>query len=503
MPFPRAPTTLRAQVALVVGAYLALALPLVAWPRFQPDENYILNAGVAMLEGRVLYRDVMFPQAPLTALLFLPVTALGFPAGVYAGRVIEVATGAGMLAALVVVARRLWGGRAALLPAAFVLATVPFVLYATLVNSITPAAMCVALALVPLSAPRRTERHYALAGVLLALAAGFRLNLAVLALPLAVVAWREGRRPLGTAVVAFGATSLVVFAPFLLAAGERAWWGLVTYHVEENRTHDGLQLRPGDLVRKMWAYSYWFRGFAALLGFGVAGAWVLARARDAAAPALRFAALGGVLVLLASLATNTVQAWYPLAALPLLALAGADLVTRLARGAPGARGAAIALVVVLLALNAAAEVAATSLRSKPSEDLRRLDEAASLVAGLTEPGDEVFTFHAYVAHRAGRPLAHGMEMGTNAWYPNMPDEEAERLVVMNHDGLVRALEARAYGALVLTRDRFDDVHWPKYDYGEGRAHVSSEEAWSAVAQHYRLAHEVGEGEDAILIFVPK
>ena len=446
----------RLSVRLALAATVVVALALYAanvWlGLLNQDEGWYLYAALETTRGHMPYRDFFFTQGPVLPVVYGWLAPLWSPCGVAGGRVLTACMGlaGGALAAMLAargVAReqRLAAGVLAL---AFTAANVYHSYFTTIPKTYALAACLLLggyLVLAMVDRPKRAA-WAALAGLLLAGAAGTRLSLGAL---LAVTGfWLLGqRRQLGWAWFWFGLGGALglalVYGPSLLTAREQFLFAN-SFHTA--RGGGSLLFVAGSLSRCM-------RGYLPLAFFGVAvAAWQLWSPRSVPAvtdrprwPTLWLASFVAVFII--QLLSPYPYDDYQVPVMPLLAAAVAALAARLT-------SAVLRPALVWVAVAGAAMAAISSpmnqewfmlrqdrfwvVKRSPT-DLAKLQQAGKMIRANVPSGRMLLTQDTYLAVEAARRVPAGLEMGPFGYFPELDDATAARCHVLNRAGLLRAL----------------------------------------------------------------
>lgn len=502
---------------LALLAALTLGVANLFMGELNQDEGWYLYAARLVSEGQVPYRDFAFTQAPLLPLVYGLSQPLLESGGVGAGRALTLAMtllSAGLAAAL---ARRLvdreLAGWAAL--AAFILAAVNVYqsYFGTVVKTyalcglmLTAGAWVLAVA-----RDRRSVLLHALAGLLLAGAAGTRLSAGV-ALPLVGLYLMWQRERSGPAAwLAFGLGGSIgllgLFFPLLVMAPEAFRYFVLDYHSAREAGSLAAQLvfKVGCLSRMVQAYSV-----AVALGLAlVLARWV--RGRSAERDLL-------VLTLWLSLAAMTLVHLsapfpyddYQAPLYPLFAALLAVALARLLSAAPARMRAAVA-VGLLLVCGASAFSSPVNqgwmvlgrdriwwrLREQPA--LLQLREVAREVRARSGAAGELLTQDLYLAVETGLRVPHGLEMGPFSYYPGLTREKAERLNVVNDELLEGIINRASIRVAALSGYSFV-VAAPAV---EKMTDAQQQRWWDLVEQNFaevKIMPDFGQGATPLRIF---
>jgi 4-amino-4-deoxy-L-arabinose transferase-like glycosyltransferase len=433
------------------------------------DEGYYALAGRAFTEGRVLYRDLFFPQMPLTAMVYGTAQAV-LGRGIVPLRWFVAACG--VVTALLVqhAARRVGGKRAGLVAAALFLGHTLVWEWAPTVKTIPLGMLLGTAALVVATSRVVTPRRALLAGLLAGLAVAAR----ALSLPItvAVVLGLLGRRRaspsggrwalLAAAGFALGMVPALVYVALDPAA---FWFDNVRYHALRS-PGDGLVKDLGqklDAARAVFL-SPWgatrpdVTGLqtSALLGAAVVGFFrstppsiVVAEDADPArggpegrALQAPFLVAAGLAVAVSLLPSPVWVQYFALAIPPASVVVGVWLASF-----GGSRWPSVAVAGVYLA------VAWPSFRDRlvlQPGALRpaALDEVGRALDGVTREGDAVAAhWPSYLAASRRRPLAAAENQFARLFSDRVSDGERRRFHLYTEDELREALlrgDARAF-----------------------------------------------------------
>lgn len=502
---------------LALAAFGVLGAANLVLGELNQDEGWYLYAARLVSEGQWPYRDFAFTQAPLLPLVYSLVQPLVEWGGLGAGRAVTAVLS--LLAALLAAAiarrlapRELAGWAAAV---AFTLAAVN--VYQSYFGTVVKTyALCGLLLtagawLLVVARDRRSTILFALAGLVLAGAAGTRISAGAL-LPVAGLYLLLQRERCGPAAwFAFGLGGgfglLLLFVPFILAAPEPFRTFVLEYHAarEAGPMLSQLIFKVGCLSRMVQAYTV-----AVSLGL------FLLLARWARGPRESLDTLNLTLWLgLAAMTLVHLSAPFPYDdyQVPLFPLFTALLAAALARvvaPAPAAWKPAVALA--LLLINGAAAFSSPvnqawmvlgrdriwwRLRDKPA--LLQLREVARELKERAGAEPLLLTQDTYLAVESGLRVPHGLEMGPFSYYPGLTREQAGRLNVVNRDMLEELIRGAVTPVAALSDYSFA-MSAPAVD------RLSAEESqawWSLVEAHYEPVTNVadfGQGATTLRVF---
>ncbi len=446
------------RMAWAVALALALALYAVNFwfGLLNQDEGWYLYAALEHARGHLPYRDFFFTQGPVMPAVYGWLAPLWAPVGVAGGRGVTALLGltGGALVALLAGRAVPRGQRAAagLLAFAFTAANVYHSYFTTIPKTYALAACLLLGGYLVLTAANRPGRFWlaAVAGALLACAAGTRLSLGAL---LAVTGFwlLAQRKTLGLAWFWFGvggaAGLALIYGPSLVTAPDQFLFA--------NRFHTA---REGgrDLLFMAGSVSRCLRGYLPLALFAVAlGAWHVWAVRRTAGDAdettgprwpllwmASFAAVFGVQLL-----SPYPYDDYQVPVVPLFAAA-------VAAGAMRVTTAALRPALAWVAVAGAALAAISSpmnqewfiLRQdrfwvvkRTQSDLAKLRETGRWIRANSPADKPLLTQDIYLAVEAQRRVPVGLEMGPFGYFPELDNATAARCHVLNRGGMLKML----------------------------------------------------------------
>ena len=449
------------------AAAVVIAAAAVWLGPLNQDEGWYLYAALETAAGRLPYRDFFFTQGPVLPMVYGWLAPLWSDAGVLGGRIVTATLGllASVLVALLAARGTAPGGRLAAGVTAFTLAAcgVYHAYFMAIPKTYALAGLLLAGGLLALTRCERGERGErggraglvwaAGAGVLLAAAAGTRLSLGAV---LAVTGlWLlANRRRLGGAWLAFGIGGVIglalVYGPCVLAAPEGFRFAQ-TFHT--GRAGGGALFVAGSIARLL-------RGYLPLAGLAVvAAAWRLAgcsqqdacggRSDVVAWPSLWLWAAGAVAAV--HLTSPYPYDDYQVPVMPLAAAAAAVWLAGAAGrcAAPAAaRAAAVWAVLLFCGLATAASPLVQEwfvirqdrfwVVQKQTPDLAVLRRVGLALKrpGTRETAPRLLTQDVYLAVESGRRVPDGLEMGPFGYFPDLDDDQARRVLVLNRARLL-------------------------------------------------------------------
>ena len=445
------------RMALAIVLLLALALYAANFwfGLLNQDEGWYLYAALETTRGHMPYRDFFFTQGPVLPVVYGWLAPLWSPFGVAGGRALTALLGltGGLLVALLaarVVARerRLAAG---VLAFAFTAANVYHSYFTTIPKTYSLAACLLLGGYLVLTAAERPGRAWlaAVAGVLLACAAGTRLSLGG---TLAVTGfWLLGqRRTLGWMWFWFGlggaAGLTLVYGPSLFAARDQFLFANTFHAAREGGS--GLLFLAGSVARCIRGYlPLWL--FAAALA-----AWQIGSPRRAE-PAENRNGSRWITLWLASFAfvfAAQLLSPYPYddyqtPVMPLLAAVVAAIAVRVT---PAILQPALVWVAVAGAVMAAVSSPIDQdwfvlrqdrfwmVKRTPS-DLAKLRQTGKWIRENSPADRPLLTQDIYLAVEARRRVPPGFELGPFCYFPELDDATAAKCRVLNRTGLLRAL----------------------------------------------------------------
>ncbi|MEI8241804.1 MAG: hypothetical protein WCI17_00910 [bacterium] len=449
------------RLGLRMALVLTLALVFVLYAAnlwfglLNQDEGWYLYAALETTRGHMPYRDFFFTQGPVLPVVYGWLAPLWSPFGVAGGRALTALLGltGGVLAAILaarVVARgqRLAAG---ILVLAFTAANVYHSYFTTIPKTYALAACLLLGGYLVLTLAGRPGRAglAAVAGVLLAGAAGARLSLgALLAVTGFWLLWQ--RRTFGWAWLWFGlggaAGLTLIYGPSLMMAREQFLFAN-TFHTARDGGRD-LLFMAGSISRSVRGYLPLALVAVALAAWRI---WSPRRAEpDAGSSGPSWATLwlaSFAFVFAAQLMSPYPYDDYQVPVMPLLAAVVAVCTVRAT--APALRPALVWVAVAGAALAAFSSPINQEwfilrqdrfwvVKRTPS-DLVKLRQAGRQIRELLPAGQLLLTQDTYLAVEACRRVPAGMEMGPFGYFPELDDAAAARCHVLNRAGMLRTL----------------------------------------------------------------
>lgn len=453
-------------------SFLLYAMNLV-FGNLNQDEGWYLYAARRGAQGLRPFRDFFFTQGPVMPRVYGWLYPLWSPLGVAGGRLVTAGFGMVSIGLCAWLAARLGepdrrretAAAAALLSGG----NLTYSYFTTIPKTYALAACLLLAGALALTAIRGTSRRSLIAAatcaVALACATGVRLSLGA---SLAVVGvWLLfQRRRFGVAWMVFGLAGMVTLAllyvPILLAAPAVFQFSLGFHALREGgRGMGALLLAGGSVARTAQAYLV-----PVLLAVGLLLHCLTAKPLRLCRPDRRVGPPFVTPVLLAAfVSVFLVHLFSPHPyddyQTPVIPLALALLASALWRAASERTGAlglpmrcwgqAALWVCMLLGMLASPLLQDWFVigqdrfwvRMKPEPDLRVLQRAGRWVRANTAPGDLILTQDAYLAVEARRELPSGLEMGPFSFFPDLPDEEARRLHVVNRNRMRKLITEAA------------------------------------------------------------
>ena len=449
----RAPWLFAAALALSASA-------LAVWfGALNQDEGWYLYAAQMVRAGKLPYRDFFYtqgPAMPFVYALLAPVWGMDSPLrGLLGGRVVTLALGLLSTLCAVALARRLVPPARRALAGFAVFALLGGNLYHLYFTAIPKTYALGALFLLGglllvacgLRARRGGPALLAAGGFALACATGTRISL-LLVLP------------------AVGFTLLFRFRAFRWAflwfglggvAGLALTYGFFAYDPASLRGLLAAQryhaARGGfDPFFALGSVSRLARGYAALgvvlFAFLCARGAAAEGRRDAVASALSWMlGLGFAAVFLLQLSAPFPYDDYQVPVMGLLTvLVAAGFARRAAAPLPAMWFVALAAGLVSFSSPLLQEWAAYApdrfwSRKKEMTDLAKLRRAGRELRALDPQGTTLLTQDLYLAVETGRTVPPGLEMGPFSYFPDLSDEEARAVHVLNRDGMARLVDA--------------------------------------------------------------
>ncbi len=413
------------------------------------DEGWYLYAARSVSQGRMPYLDFFFTQSPLLPCIYGILHPLWAPFGVAGGRLLTLVFGiCGSLlaawAAATLLPRRV-RFHAAVTVFALLSCNVYHSYFTTIVKTYGLACCLMSAAALALSGIRgRTPAiSAALCGFLLACAAGTRLSLGlalcVVGVYLLGLCRRKAQRWCWLWFGIGGISGLaVIFLPFVIPAFEQYRFALSFHGAREGGGVDLLYV-AGFCAR-------WASGYLVLFALGIA--LVALRFSSGGAERERVAVWPAWLAVAISISLVHMFSPYPyddyqVPVMPLFAASFAVLLWRRLDSKLHVKGhswVVASLVVTVCVVSVASPVVQdwVLLRQdrfwvvkKEESALARLRRVGAWVAENTESSQTILTQDTYIAVEAGRNVPHGMEMGPFCYFPEMDDDRAGKLSVLN------------------------------------------------------------------------
>ncbi len=447
--------------AFIIAVLIALLLTaLNLWfGELNQDEGWYLYSARQVLQGRYPFVHFASTQGPVMSFAYAALWGPLQGMGLAGGRLVTALLGwltAGLAAALAWRLRE--GDRASRGAAAFAAFTLVGVniyqsYFTTVVKTYALGGVLLTggvLALTAGGASRGRQRVWAaVAGAMIALAAGTRISL-VMVLPvvflwLAVVRYRDGREacPWSFALGA-AATLLAMFGPFLCVAPESFLFGMVRYHAGRDVGSPASLLAYKAAVMLRTVQAYLVPCALLLVAALKHSAGHKPEGDPERSPLLVPVALAVVVVTLVHFTAPFPYDDYQAVVFPLFAVIVGVSITGLLQ-----RPAARLLLVLLCAMVAFSSPRLQALFAAPRDRIWWPIRSESPVAQLRAVARDLrngagadavlLTQDTYLAVEAGLSVPAGMEMGPFCYYPEMSAGQAEACHVLNRDMLTGVL----------------------------------------------------------------
>ncbi|MBI2723666.1 MAG: hypothetical protein HYX50_01250, partial [Chloroflexi bacterium] len=409
------------------------------------DEGWYLLAGKWALAGEVPYRDFPYFQTPLLPYVYGGGEVLFGPT-IIGGRLMGALIGLGSLVLLLYIARRIGGSLAAVCAGVIVVSTPSFVFAIVAARSESLVVLLVLAAVATALARPPGILELVLTPAILLVAAAARLSfLPVVPVALAYCVWRahRPRMQVAGAALALGALGAVLFAPFVMLAPQRAWFGMWTAQATRNTQFNGTRSFPQLVADRMAFLELPVDVFFVVLIPALIALLLAAEAYRRGWRPSRPAFGGDILSMYLFLTAAAVALWLPFAgfdhqedryfvpSFALLAILAGDLVVRAAKGLlPESARLVPGLMAVLLVVHLAFQypIARTMLDGR---DVRETVDAGGYIAGLMGPGDELVSLNPTLALASEKPLAPELMMGQFSFWPAKSTAVARRQGVVN------------------------------------------------------------------------
>lgn len=438
---------------LILVAYAAQAAACgFLMQTFCIDEGFYMLAARNVLDGRVPYRDFVYPQMPLLPYVY-GAWAACFGPSIESGRGLSFVLSVTAAALLMDACRRLGGPRAGvfagllLLISCYTCLDLAWVKTQALSHAFAAAAVW-SLARRP-EQPQLADDAAALAAMTLATLTRLTF-LAPLGVLAAWIAWRRRTQPLAV-VLLLGCTAATLAAvAWLFWADGRMLFNVYTLHREY------VNYNPWSWTRLAWTAKGTIGNQFVIVALFLVGLVQLVGGAAGLPPGRR--SLAGMLA--GGVITMTLLHWsqsqsYPSHQTPLTAMMVSFIVLTV-------------WPMVDLGWNAnprllLAGFAAAALLAMPFSEfnlltgifnrdggLARIHDALTLLARHVPAEGTVLTFHEELCVNGGYKAVHGCDASQFSYAPFLIDAEATRLRMLNFNGLVQAIDADATAAVVLS-----------------------------------------------------
>ena len=442
-------------IALI--AAIGLGAANLTFGNLNQDEGWYLYAARLISSGKIPYRDFAFTQGPVMPFVYALASPVITWGGLAAGRLLTAAFGiAGALCAAGLAGRIAQPGRKNMAMAfCFALAAVNVYqsYFCTVVKTYSLTILFLASAFLTLhyALTHRRNTVLMLSAALLVLAAGTRFSAAI-ALPIIfALLWLERRRLnfAGWFYFAIGGiiTAILVFGPFLLLCPDNFIYFAGRYHTlrHEGNLIAAMVFKAGFVSRVLQAYFVCFVIWLAALTIKYlrkddpAGGQY---AHPAPSVLLRRALwFCGIAVTLVHFGAPFPYDDYQVFVYPLFAAAVAAILSDVV---PIRSGLLILSAVLGICLASAVSspinqdwfIEGRELiwwHSKDKPPLVKLRETAREIRSFCKPCELLLTQDPYLAVESGCALPHGLEMGQFSYFPDLTNEQAKKLNVLNRE----------------------------------------------------------------------
>jgi hypothetical protein len=443
----------RALWVLAVAAALALGLANLVMGELNQDEGWYLYAARMVSEGQLPYRDFAFTQAPLLPLAYSLAQPLVEWGGLAAGRAITLTLTLLTAFLAAAVARRLaakeMAGWAAITAFSLAAVNVYQSYFGTVVKTYALCGFLLTLAawLLTVARDRRSFALHALAGFLLAAAAGTRISAGAMLPVVGLYLLWQRERCGPSAWFGFGLGGAIglaaIFLPFILIAPEAFRTFVLDYHSARDAGSlvSRLVFKVGCLSRVMQAY-----GVAVSVGILLVLFRVTLGQRSKIEPLNLALWIGLAAMTLVHLSAPFPYDDYQVPLYPLFAALLAAGLARVVMGSASGWAAALASGVLLLSGVAAFSSPINQgwmvlgrdriwwrLREQPA--LLQLRDVARDIKARSGDATQLLTQDIYLAVETGLRVPRGLEMGPFSYYPGLTRDEAHKLNVVNREML--------------------------------------------------------------------
>lgn len=455
--------------ALTICVLLAAANILLG--ELNQDEGWYLYAAGLVARGALPYRDFAFTQAPVMPFVYAAADFLVRSWGVAGGRIFTALLGLlSVLAASALAAKaasRRWRAHASLIAFALVGINVYQSYFTVVVKTYSLCALFLTSGMLVLAAGYNSRRLLACfaSGVLLALAAGTRIS-AGIALPVVFLfllfwGWRTDWRSWFVFGLGGGLGLLAVFLPLFIAAPDGFVFGVLQYHTL--RTPGSLAYQ---LVLKAGFLSRWVQAY--MVASVLAVALIAVRIFSPRRPPVTDSPVGIFLMLAVFAAVSLVHFFapfpyddYQVPVYPLLgaalAAAAVNMLVCLTPEEGDVRRRAMNVLIWIVLLGSVLSSFSSPINqqwmirgrdriwwlTKDKPDLIKLREAGRWIRDNSAPGDLLLTQDTYLAVEAGRQVPQGLELGPFSYYPDWDSLRAQKLKVLNREGMLKLIKETA------------------------------------------------------------
>jgi len=452
---PISASGLRIGWLIALLAALGLFSANLIFGNLNQDEGWYLYAARLISSGKMPYRDFAFTQGPVMPFAY----SLAYPliqwGGLATGRMLTAALGiTGALCAAVLAGRIAQPGRknmAILFCFALTAVNVYQSYFCTVVKTYALAILLLASAfwILHYALVHRKIIATMLAAALLVLASGTRFSAAVV-LPIIFILLWLGRRRLnfaGWLYFAIGGTitAVLVFGPFLLQCPDNFIYFAGRYHTlrHEGNLFAAVVFKAGFVSRVLQAYFVCFTVWLAALTIKYLRKNEPGGGQYAPpAPSVllrRTLWLCGIAVTLVHFGAPFPYDDYQVFVYPLFAAAVAAMLSDVVppRGGQWVLSAVLGICLVSAVsspINQDWFIEGRELiwwRAKDKPALVKLRETARELRSFCKPCELLLTQDPYLAVESGCALPHGLEMGQFSYFPDLTDEQAKKLNVLN------------------------------------------------------------------------
>jgi len=448
-------------IFLIVIFFLIIGSFFMFFTNVSPEEGFYLRASQNVYNGKILYKDFVYTQAPVLPYIYgIPLLILG--SSLIVGRITSLIFLFLTLLLIIKISNHLGGKIASIFASLFFVLNFSFIGFtSTIQNSSTLCFFFMVLSVFFLISKLKNYQKIILSVFFMGLAVGTRLLAApALFILLVFILINYEKKEFILSLISSILILELIFLPFLIIAPKQTWFGLLGYNQTRSVITAGewfvegsLQQILGSLINKISVLMNTISSYFIYFIIFIVSLFLFISKKDKKIKTILKSPLivlifSIIFIGIANFIPKPTWVNYIVLIVPFMAILAGVCSKFLIENSKNKKIIVLFIFVGLILTPISNTTPYLSIYYPSS--INDISEVSKFIEEKTSPEDKVLTFETPLIIASKRDLLPGLDMGRYGYYPKLTNEEVEKLNAINTPILIDYIENKKPKLVILT-----------------------------------------------------